>query len=302
MTRCTVTDVKAARISYRATFLLLCVLASSPAAAAPFTFSTGNPDGLMATSSRLGIPGGVATETADDFVLTARTRITQATFYGLLPTGAQLGNISDLQIAFYNVFPVDSVNPPSGHVPTRVNSPSDTDIGAARRRASGGALNYSLQLLNPSFTTQNSVVNGIHPLPNNFTGGEGPSTGEEVGVTVNFTTPVILDAGHYFFVPQTLGEELLWLSAARPIIAPGTPFAPDLQSWIRDENLAPDWLRIGTDITGQGPFNAAFALAGETIDGNGAVPEPSGWVILPGLATLLALRQRKGARESVASA
>ena len=28
--------------------------------------------------------------------------------------------------------------------------------------------------------------------------------------------------------------------------------------------LAPDWLRIGTDITGQGPFNAAFSLSGET--------------------------------------
>jgi hypothetical protein len=39
---------------------------------------------------------------------------------------------------------------------------------------------------------------------------------------------------------------------------------PDLQSWIRNDALAPDWLRIGTDITGQGPFNAAFSLSGET--------------------------------------
>src|SRR4030095_322803 len=58
--------------------------------------------------------------------------------------------------------------------------------------------------------------------------------------------------------------DFLWLSAPRPIVAPGTPFLPDLQSWIRNDALAPDWLRIGTDITGQGPFNAAFSLSGET--------------------------------------
>ena len=45
---------------------------------------------------------------------------------------------------------------------------------------------------------------------------------------------------------------------------------PDLQSWIRNDALAPDWLRIGTDITAQGPFNAAFSLSGETdADGDG---------------------------------
>jgi hypothetical protein len=71
---------------------------------------------------------------------------------------------------------------------------------------------------------------------------------------------VLLDSGDF-----------LWLSAPKPIVAPGTPFAPgaaDLQSWIRNDALAPDWLRIGTDITGQGPFNAAFSLSGET-DGDG---------------------------------
>jgi hypothetical protein len=50
--------------------------------------------------------------------------------------------------------------------------------------------------------------------------------------------------------------DFLWLSAFKPIVAPGTPFMPDLQSWIRNDALAPDWSRIGTDITHQGPFNA----------------------------------------------
>ncbi len=62
----------------------------------------------------------------------------------------------------------------------------------------------------------------------------------------------------------------LWLSAPKPIVAPGTPFTPDLQSWIRNDNLAPDWLRIGSDIIGQGAFNATFSLSGETdADGDG---------------------------------
>jgi hypothetical protein len=44
----------------------------------------------------------------------------------------------------------------------------------------------------------------------------------------------------------------------------------DLQSWIRNDELAPDWLRIGADIVGAGAFNASFSLSGETdADGDG---------------------------------
>ena len=39
----------------------------------------------------------------------------------------------------------------------------------------------------------------------------------------------------------------------------------DLQAWIRNANLAPDWLRIGTDIIGAGTFNMTFSLTGNTI-------------------------------------
>src|SRR5262249_38404254 len=52
-------------------------------------------------------------------------------------------------------------------------------------------------------------------------------------------------------------------------VPPGTPFpagATDLQSWMRDDpSLAPDWLRIGTDIIGGTTFNASFSLSGETV-------------------------------------
>ena len=63
--------------------------------------------------------------------------------------------------------------------------------------------------------------------------------------------------------------DFLYLSAPRPILAPGTPFpAGDLQAWIRNSSLAPDWLRIGTDIIGSTPaptFNITFSLNGETV-------------------------------------
>jgi hypothetical protein len=62
----------------------------------------------------------------------------------------------------------------------------------------------------------------------------------------------------------------LWVVRAQADRRSRHSFLPDLQSWIRNDALAPDWLRIGTDITGQGPFNASFSLVGETdADGDG---------------------------------
>jgi hypothetical protein len=40
---------------------------------------------------------------------------------------------------------------------------------------------------------------------------------------------------------------------------------------MRNENLDPDWLRIGTDIIGGTTFNAQFTLDGDL----SAVPEPA---------------------------
>ena len=116
--------------------------------------------------------------------------------------------------------------------------------------------------------------NGIHPIPGFHTGGDGAVTGQEVQFNVIFQTPFLLPANHYFFVPQVQlsSGDFFWLSAPRPIVPPGTSFTPDLQAWIRNEDLQPDWLRVGTDIVGGSPaptFNAAFTLSGQT------VPEPS---------------------------
>src|SRR2546421_271908 len=102
-----------------AVLALIAVLASEVRAGS-FFFSTGDPDGLIGTLSRPPSAGLIQTETADDFILTSATRIDSATFTGLIPLGTPLTSVTQVEIEFYHVFPNDSVNPPSGNVPTRV--------------------------------------------------------------------------------------------------------------------------------------------------------------------------------------
>ena len=272
----------------RSTSLALAAFAlcSTPVWADPFAFSTGNVDGKLASTSRPSNSG--ETETADDFVLTNTTRITSASFTGLLTGGATPADISQVVAGIYRVFPNDSNTARTPNVPTRVNSPADVEF--AGRDSVAAELSFSATVLSPNFTALNSVqAGGIHPKPNQATGGNGPVTGIEVLINVSFATSIDLSPDHYFFVPQVgVGRgEFLWLSAPKPIVAPGIPFTPDLQSWIRDAGLDPDWLRIGTDIVGGAPaptFNAAFSLAGETVS---SVPEPASYALMMlGLAAL----------------
>jgi len=244
-------------------------------------FSTGNPDGRLGAASRPASAGVVEVESADDFVLTSPTLLTGATFTGLITGGGSIGQVG---VEFYRVFPVDSdvgrtSGPPTfstAEVPTRVNSPSDVEFVGRDTTASN--LTFSSSVITATFTASNSIsATGIHALPVTVTGGNGAVTGAEVQFTVTFTNPVLLPADHYFFIPQVAvtGGDFYWLSAPRPIVAPGTAFpagSTDLQAWIRNANLDPDWLRMGTDIIGGSPaptFNMTFALVGTE------VPEPS---------------------------
>ena len=253
---------------------------ATPTSAAPFFFTTGNTDGKLGALSRSESPGKIETETADDFILAETTVIHGATIGGLIT--APLANISNVEVELYHRFPEDSVDPPSGRVFTRVNSPADVEIDAATRDGSVGTLRFSASRLNASFSVPNTVVNGINPTPSR-TGGEGPASGEAVQVTITFTKPILLPAGHYFFRPDVLvnGGDFLYLSAARPIVSPGTPFTPDLQAWIRNSHLAPDWVRIGADVIGGDTpattptFNMTFSLAGDTVPAAGIPGEPN---------------------------
>ena len=232
--------------------------------AGPFSFTTGNPDGLMGAASRRASPGKLETETADDFTLDQATVIRQATIVGLVPSGTQPQDIKEVEVEVYHIFPLDSAVPPSGNVPSRGNSPSDVEIGTATRAGNSGTLTFFTNVLNSNFGVGNTVVNNLKvaAVP---PGGEGSTAGEEVEITITFTSPIILPAGHYFFRPEVLltSGDFLYLSAPKVIPAP-----KDLQAWIRNSNLNPDWLRIGTDIVGGAPapnFNMTFSLAGETV-------------------------------------
>src|SRR5262249_3889915 len=74
---------------------------------AGFFFSTGLPDGKVATISE---PSNAQTnhvefESADDFVLSTETVIDHASFTGLLTGGATPADVSNVVLEIYRVFP-----------------------------------------------------------------------------------------------------------------------------------------------------------------------------------------------------
>jgi PEP-CTERM motif len=263
---------------------------STSALATPFSFSTGGPDGRIGLASRPDTGGVVEIEAADDFILGSDTRLTSASFIGLLPTGLSLSDIKSVTVEIYRVFPKDSDTVRTPQVPTRTNSPSDVEFEG--RDSESGDLSFTTNVLNANFTAANSILNGIS-VPNFFTGGEGAITGQEVQFNVNFNEAIDLPADHYFFVPQVqlANGNFFWLSAPGPV-----SFAGDLQAWIRNSGLDPDWLRAGTDIVGGGAptaprFNESFALTGET------VPEPASLTLL-GTGLLASVFRRRFRRSA----
>src|ERR1051326_5960056 len=146
-------------------------------------------------------------------VVSQESMIQSATFVGLLSGGITIFDIGEVRVEIYRVFPADSnVGRTSGpltfstsQVPTRVNSSSDVEF--ADRDTASGNLSFTPGVVSPTFTAANSVTpGGIHPIPGQTTGGNGPITGEEVQFNVIFTTPFHLPADHYFFVPQEIGR------------------------------------------------------------------------------------------------
>ena len=288
---------------HRAMTLGICLLTMLAAPASADTiYNNLTPNNQIAIATRPDSPGTFEIETGDDFFLGSQATINTASVVGLIVPGASgTPSISEVVAEMYRVFPNDSniartSGPPTfstPEVPTRVNSPSD--VAFASRDSAASGLTFSSSVLAATFTALNSVQpGGIHPSPFQTTGGNGPLTGQEVQINLTFTTPFNLPADHYFFVPQvalTNGGQFYWLSASRPISGAGTtPFplgVTDLQAWTRDAFLAPDWLRVGTDIVGGATFNTAFSL-------EGTVPEPSTLLLLgSGLAGLAGWRRKK---------
>src|SRR5262249_31294781 len=121
-----------------------------------FVFSTGLPDGKIGTITEPSSAhtGQVEFESADDFILNSETRLTHATFTGLLTGGATPQDISNVVVEIYRVFPNDSdvgrtSGPPTfstDRVPTRVNSPSDVAFDS--RNSAENDLLFQTQVLN----------------------------------------------------------------------------------------------------------------------------------------------------------
>jgi hypothetical protein len=159
------------------------VLAGATAAFAdPFFFSTGEPDGRMAAASRPKSHGKIEIEAADDFIVTSETHLDRASFTGLLRHGGP-GEIRQVDVELYRVFPNDSnvartSGPPTfstPQVPTRVNSPADEAFDS--RDSAEGTLGFTVTVLDHKFTAANSVIDGIQPVPDQATKGDGAVKG-----------------------------------------------------------------------------------------------------------------------------
>ena len=169
----------------------------------------------------------------------------------------------------------------------------------ATRSSTAAELMFVPAIVQMSFTAANSVLNGIHPMPGQFTGGDGAVTGQEVTLQHLVLERAQPARRPLLLRPASPGDERrvpLAVGAAADR-APGVPFpagSTDLQSWIRNAALDPDWLRVGTDITHQGPFNAVFTLSGDTV---AAVPEPETYaLLLIGIAAIGVARARRKGR------
>src|SRR5436190_10505719 len=166
-----------------------------------FVFSTGTPDGKVAT---IGEPpnthnGDIEFESADDFVLTQQTTLRHATFTGLLTGGATLNDVSNVFITIYRVFPNDSDTTRTPAVPTRTNSPADNEI--ENRDSAAGELNFDATVISANFNAGKSVSSADKIAVNS--GGNGAVSGEEVVFEVTFRNhPLVLGPDHYFFVPK----------------------------------------------------------------------------------------------------
>jgi hypothetical protein len=254
------------------TLVLLLGLAA-PAVAQPFLFTTGAPDGRIGVATRPQSADGsrIEVQAADDFVLQQPTLIYGAAFTGLMNPGFLPSDLGDIKVEIYRVFPTDSDDTRTPIVPTRMNSPADVEfsgdlaLSEGHRSLSEGTLKFVYAVVQDGYPIDNTVINGIFPKPSQMTGGEGPRRGWLTTFVVIFETEFILPADHYFIVPQieVLNglSDFLWISAARD---PANPLFPgDLQSCVRNSELEPDWLRIGSDIVGDTTFNQSFSLIGE---------------------------------------
>src|SRR5262245_34516846 len=177
---------------------------------AAFAFSTGVPDGKVATITEPASAhnSDVEFESADDFALTKETVLRHATFTGLLTGGATPADVSNVVVEIYRVFPNDSdVGRTSGpptfshlpQVPTRVNSPSD--VAFESRDSADKDLDFRTHVRAGSFTPHACACRADEIR--RLAGGSGEVTGVGVELDNTFRNhPLHLRPDHDYAVPH----------------------------------------------------------------------------------------------------
>src|SRR5437773_8669090 len=132
----------------------------SPAFADPFFFTTLDVDGRIGVASRPASADGskIEIEAADDFILGTDTLLYAAVFTGLMPANFGFGDIGNIKIEIYRVFPSDSDTTRTPNVPTRTNSPADVQFDS--RSTAEGTLYASFEVVQFQYQVSNSVLNG----------------------------------------------------------------------------------------------------------------------------------------------
>src|SRR2546428_2497594 len=122
----------------------LALMLGGTASAGTFFFSTGAPDGRIASASYPEGRGKTEHESADDFILTGRTVLQTASFTGVLFQGGP-GEIREVNVELYHVFPQDSNATRTPQLPTRMNSPADEAFDA--RSSADRILRFAVTVL-----------------------------------------------------------------------------------------------------------------------------------------------------------
>ena len=214
---------------------------ATPAWADPFVFSTGTPDGLLGALSQPAGSGTSRPRPPTTSSLSETTSIAQATITGLIPAGTPAGEHQQRRGRG-----LSRLSQGLGRSPLGAGARAGQ---LARRRRDrqrharcerGNARVRGRSLVDASSSVLNTVVDGINPVPAErdpwrrsrraarWSRSRSPSPRR------SFCRRITISSAPR---SQVTGGDFLFLSAPKPIVAPGTPFMGDLQAWIRNSDL-----------------------------------------------------------------
>ena len=210
---------------------------ATPTWADPFS-QHGTPDGLLGALSQPASTGHLETETTNNFLLTDTDAHRSGDHHQVDPVGNCPGEYSATSRS-RSITSSRGLGRPLGEraLHSQLTRGCRDRHHHARWEPRNARFQHSLL---DELSVLNTVMDGINRAPTNVTDGEGPASGTVVQITITFIPD--RPAGgitHYFFHQevQVAGGDFLYLSAPKPIVAPGTPVTGDFQAWIRNSDL-----------------------------------------------------------------